>query len=67
MIELKLRLIPLPIYAQVLVGQGNATQPGSPHVGDQSVLFSEQTMREAWLTRDVIEANLEMSETLARE
>ncbi len=55
-----------PIRAQVLVAQGNATQPGSPHVGDQAVLFSEQRMRDAWLTRDEIEANLDMREELPR-
>jgi acyl-homoserine-lactone acylase len=48
-----------PLKARVLVGQGNATQPGSPHVGDQLALFAAKQLREPWLTRDAIEANLE--------
>ncbi|MCL4249845.1 MAG: acylase [Anaerolineae bacterium] len=55
-----------PIRARVLVGQGNATQPGSPHVGDQVELFANQELREPWLTREAVEANLEMTETLRR-
>lgn len=51
-----------PINARVLVGQGNATQPGSPHVGDQTELFAAQELREPWLTREAIEANLEAHE-----
>lgn len=51
-----------PINARVLVGQGNATQPGSAHVGDQTVLFANKEMRTPWLTREDVEANLEMSE-----
>ncbi len=52
-----------PPRARVLVSQGNATQPGSPHVGDQLLLFSAQEMRAALLTRDAIEANLELHTT----
>jgi acyl-homoserine-lactone acylase len=48
-----------PINARVIVGQGNATQPGNPHVGDQLALFAAKEMREPWLTREAIEANLE--------
>lgn len=52
-----------PLRARVLVGQGNATQPGSPHVGDQLALFAEKQLREPWLTREAVEANLELHET----
>ncbi len=48
-----------PIRAQVLLSYGNSTQPGSPHMGDQLALFAEKELREAWLTREQIEANLE--------
>ncbi|MBZ0285571.1 MAG: acylase [Anaerolineae bacterium] len=47
------------VRAKVLLAYGNATQPGSPHVGDQLALFSEKQLRDAWLTRADIEANLE--------
>jgi acyl-homoserine-lactone acylase len=50
--------------ARVLLTYGNATQPGSPHVGDQLALFAAGEMREAWRTREEIEANLAERETL---
>lgn len=46
------------VRAKVLLAYGNATQPGSPHVGDQLELFSRKELRDAWLTREEIEANL---------
>ena len=52
-----------PIRAEVLLSYGNSTQEGSPHMGDQLVLFAEQELREPWLTREQIEANLEMLTT----
>ena len=48
-----------PIRAQVMLGYGNASQPGSPHRTDQLQLFSEKAMRPVWRTREEIEANLE--------
>jgi acyl-homoserine-lactone acylase len=51
-----------PIRARVILGPGNATQSGSPHVGDQLALFADKELREAWLTRETIEANLELRE-----
>jgi acyl-homoserine-lactone acylase len=45
--------------AQVLTVYGNATQPGSPHVGDQLELYARGELRPAWRTRDEIEAHLE--------
>jgi acyl-homoserine-lactone acylase len=52
------------VTAKVLVSYGNATQPGSPHIGDQLELFAEKELRDAWLTRESVEANLEMQETI---
>ncbi len=48
-----------PVHATVLLSYGNATQPNSSHLGDQLELFSRKELREAWLTRPVIEAHLE--------
>lgn len=49
------------VRAKVLLSYGNSTQPGSPHVGDQLELFARKELRDAWLTRDDIEAHLEDS------
>ena len=49
-----------PVRAKVLTAYGNATQPGSRHIGDQLELFSRQEMRDAWRTRGEIEAHLEV-------
>jgi acyl-homoserine-lactone acylase len=48
-----------PVRAKVLIAYGNATQPGSRHIGDQLELFSKKQMRDAWRTRKEVEANLE--------
>jgi acyl-homoserine-lactone acylase len=53
-----------PVRAKVLLAYGNATQPGSRHVGDQLELFSKKQMRDAWRTRMEIEANLERREAI---
>ena len=53
-----------PVEARVLTAYGNATQPHSPHVGDQLELFSEQKMRPVWRTRPQVAANLEKRELL---
>jgi acyl-homoserine-lactone acylase len=50
--------------ARVLLSYGNASQTGSPHVGDQLVLLANGEMRTAWRSRDEIEANLEEHEVL---
>lgn len=52
------------VRAKVLLAYGNATQPGSPHVGDQLELFSRKEMRDMWRTRAEVEANLELRETV---
>ncbi|MGB0560520.1 MAG: acylase [Spirulinaceae cyanobacterium] len=48
-----------PIQAQVLLPYGNATQPGSPHRGDQLDLYLAGKMRPVWRDRATIEAHLE--------
>lgn len=48
-----------PVQAKVLLTYGNSTQPDSAHNGDQLELFSRKELRDAWLTRDEIEAHLE--------
>jgi len=53
-----------PARAKVLLAYGNATQPGSKHVGDQLPLFSRKEMRDAWRTRAAVEQNLEARELL---
>jgi acyl-homoserine-lactone acylase len=53
-----------PVHAKVLTSYGNSTQPGSKHMGDQLELFAKQQMRDAWRTRQEIEAHLELKEEL---
>ena len=48
-----------PLRAAVMLSYGNASQPGSPHLGDQLQLFAEKKMRPTWRTREEIEAHLE--------
>jgi len=50
----------------VLLSYGNATQPGSKHVGDQLPLLSEKKLRPAWLTKAEVMQHLEEREELAR-
>jgi acyl-homoserine-lactone acylase len=45
--------------AQAVLSYGNASQPGSPHNGDQLRLIAEKRLRPSWRTRAEIEANLE--------
>ena len=53
-----------PVRAQVLLAYGNATQPGSKHIGDQLELLSRKKLRPAWLSRKDVLLNLEKKETL---
>jgi acyl-homoserine-lactone acylase len=48
-----------PVRAKVLTTYGNATQPGSPHIGDQLPLYTRNELRPVWRTRKEIEAHLE--------
>lgn len=48
-----------PTRAKVLMSYGQSSQPGSPHAGDQLPLLAQKQMRDAWMTRAEVEANLE--------
>ena len=52
-----------PVRAQVLMTYGNATEAGSPFVGDQLELAANKQLRPALLTRAAIEAELYARET----
>lgn len=52
------------VKAQVLLSYGNATQPGSKHIGDQLSLLSQKKLRPAWLNRSEILQNSEKKELL---
>ena len=47
-----------PVRAMALVSYGNATQPNSPHVGDQLELFAKKQLRPIWRSRQEIEVHL---------
>lgn len=53
-----------PIRAKVLLSYGNASQPGSPHVGDQLQLLSDREYRDALITWEQVEASLERTEII---
>lgn len=48
-----------PVRAMALTSYGNATQPGSPHVGDQLQLFADKKLRPVWRTKPEITAHLQ--------
>jgi acyl-homoserine-lactone acylase len=48
-----------PVRAKALLTYGNATQPGSAHLGDQLTLYARNELRSVWRTRKEIEAHLE--------
>lgn len=52
------------VKAQVLLSYGNATQPGSRHLGDQLIMLSEKKLRPALLEKTDIIKNLEKRESL---
>ena len=51
-----------PLRAAELLSYGNASQPGSPHDGDQLQLLAEKKLRPVWRTRADVEAHLEERE-----
>jgi acyl-homoserine-lactone acylase len=51
-----------PIQAKVLTVYGNASQPHSPHVGDQLPLYAKNQLRTPWRSRQAIESHLELRE-----
>jgi len=56
-----------PVRAKVLLIYGNASQPDSPHNGDQLALYAHQQMRDAWLTLPEIQQHLAAQETVSWE
>ncbi len=52
------------ITATALRVYGNATQPNSPHIGDQMPLYLRQEMRPVWRTREEINAHLDFKEVV---
>lgn len=50
------------VQAFVLLSYGNASQPGSKHIGDQLSLMAGKQLRPALLKRDEIEKNAEETE-----
>jgi acyl-homoserine-lactone acylase len=52
------------VKAQLLLSYGNATQPGSKHLGDQLIMLSEKKLRPALLEKADILKNLEKRESL---
>ena len=53
-----------PVKAMALNSYGNASQPGSPHAGDQSELFARKELRPVWRSRSEIEAHLSSRQKL---
>ena len=49
--------------AKAVLPYGNASQPESPHRGDQLQLYAEKEMRPVWLRRDSVQAHLERKTT----
>lgn len=52
------------VRSMVLLGYGNATQPGNKHAGDQLKMMSEKKMRQALFYKEEIEKNIEKREKL---
>jgi acyl-homoserine-lactone acylase len=50
--------------AQCLLRYGNATQPGSPHLEDQSPLMVQKKLLPVWREKKDVEANLGKRESL---
>lgn len=53
------------VKASVLLSYGNASQPGSKHIGDQLQLLSEKKLRPALLEKSDVLKNLEQRETVS--
>ncbi|WP_428394680.1 penicillin acylase family protein [Lichenicoccus sp.] len=48
--------------ARALLGYGNSSRPGSPHVTDQLAPFNAKALRPVWRTRAEVEQHLEKTE-----
>jgi len=55
------------VRARVLLSYGNSSRAGSPHHGDQLKLFSEQELRDAWLSEAQLRGHVERSEVRSGE
>jgi acyl-homoserine-lactone acylase len=55
------------VRAMTLIAYGNASQPGSPHAGDQLELAAAKRLKPAWLTREAIGQNLVRREVVRRQ
>jgi len=55
------------VNARVILGYGNASQPGNPHVGDQLDMLSKKKLRPALLTYDQILPFLEKREVFSMQ
>ncbi len=53
-----------PLQAQTLMVYGNASQPNSPHVGDQLPLYAKNQLKPAWRDPSEILKHLEKREVL---
>lgn len=51
-------------WGQSILVYGNASQPDSPHNGDQLSLYSQNQLRPVWRSPEDIKAHLEKTETL---
>ncbi|MEH1947157.1 MAG: acylase [Nostoc sp.] len=47
-----------PVKAMALTSYGNASQPGSPHIGEQLQMFAHKQLRPVWRDRKDIQAHL---------
>jgi acyl-homoserine-lactone acylase len=47
-----------PVRAMAVLGYGNASQPGSPHITDQLQFLARKELRPVWRTREEIEAHV---------
>jgi acyl-homoserine-lactone acylase len=56
-----------PVRARTVIPYGNASQPGSPHAGDQIEVFAAKELRPVWRERAEIEEHLERRELVAPE
>lgn len=52
------------VKSMVLLGYGNATQPGNKHAGDQLEMMSEKKLRQALYYKEDIEKNIEKREKI---
>ena len=52
------------VRARALLGYGNASQPDSPHRGDQLELMARGELRPVWRSRSEVEAHLERREVV---